>query len=171
MTSPQPSGGRDWDAEFEAITEQLRPAADAAWAEPETRPATRHTFDHGFETRAEESHRDSTELPAPRARIQGEAAPSETTAGLREAPPFEGADDFVPPDPEPIDTGDPATVIMLGCLVLGPLWLLYLLFFDRAAATLWWSTALALTCAGFVMAVARQPKARDEDDDDDGARV
>lgn len=169
MTSPQPPGGRDWDAEFEAITQQLRPTADASGADPDVRPATRHTFEHGFDSRPDEAPQVASELSAPRASTEGETIPS--SAHRHEEPALEDAEDFVPPDPEPIDSGDPATVVMLGCLVLGPLWLLYLLFFDRTAATLWWSAALALTCAGFVMAVARQPKTRDEDDDDDGARV
>ena len=94
-----------------------------------------------------------------------------TNRPLDGPPELEDDDDFVPPEPTPLDSDDPATIVMLGCLVLGPLWLLYLLFFDRNAATLWWSLAALITAAGFVMAVARQPKSRDEDDDDDGARV
>lgn len=187
MTNRQPDEARDWDAEFEAIAKSLRPQSDSSGDEPhEMPPASRHRFDHGFtEPPKDNSRGDSAsssatddDSPVPGFRDQWrmrDDAPSlpnlNTNRPLEDPPELEDDDDFVPPEPTPLDSDDPATIVMLGCLVLGPLWLLYLLFFDRNAATLWWSLAALITAAGFVMAVARQPKSRDEDDDDDGARV
>lgn len=82
------------------------------------------------------------------------------------------ADDFVPPEPAGLDMDDPHATIMIAALVLGPLWLMYLLLFDRYASLLWWALAIGVTVAGFGLAVARQPKSRDDEDpSDDGARV
>lgn len=83
----------------------------------------------------------------------------------------EGTESFVEPDPRPLDLSDPSVVIMVAALVLGPLWLVYLVFFHRDAPTLWWAAGAGVTVAGFVLAVVRQPRSRDEDDPDDGARV
>lgn len=164
---------RNWDAEFDEITRHLTPAQD------ELRPASRETFGPTDETGIP-GFRDSWRLP-------DEPAPAESTAHLRdiEVPSADAAsqdatdhgwptaehDDFVPPNPPPLETDDPATVVMVAALVLGPLWACYLLFFDRTAATLWWSCAITLTLVGFAMAVARQPKSRDDESNDDGARV
>lgn len=166
MSAPPPPSDRDWDAEFDAITRHLRPTPGTPLGDSEVRPATRHTFEHGFDTG------DDEQVPATPP-TRPDDSPGEPGAFVADPvrDPALDVDDFVPPEPRPVDVGDPATVVMLGCLALGPLWLLYLLFFDRTAATLWWGTALAVTGAGFVMVVARQPKSRDEDDDDDGARV
>ena len=83
----------------------------------------------------------------------------------------EHEEDFQPPAPPPLpkDEGFWATI---ACLVGGPLWLLYLFFFDRYAAALWWVAAVLITIAGIVLMVVRQPANRDEDDPfDDGARL
>lgn len=79
--------------------------------------------------------------------------------------------EFVPPEPSPLPS-DEGFWVTVGCLVVGPLWLLYLFFFDRYAATLWWVLALAIMLVGGVLLVVRQPKNREEDDPfDDGARL
>lgn len=180
MTSPQPDGARDWDAEFEAIAKHLRPHTDDATPDSSSRPASRQTFEHGFDTstggapsdQAVPGFRAQWRLPnddePPTSSFEEPAAPASQSD--RDALLDDEDDTFVPPEPQPFDADDPSTGIMLGFLVVGPLWLLYLLFFDRNAATLWWSIAAAMSFAGFVMLVARQPKSR-EDDDDDGARV
>lgn len=79
--------------------------------------------------------------------------------------------DFVPPEPEPLPQ-DEMFWVTLALLVVGPLWFLYLFFFDRYAATLWWVLALTMSFAGVAMLVLRQPRNREhEDPDDDGARL
>lgn len=62
----------------------------------------------------------------------------------------DGVDGFVEPDPKPLDVSDPSVVIMVAALVLGPLWLVYLVFFHRDAPTLWWAAGTGVTVAGFV---------------------
>lgn len=80
-------------------------------------------------------------------------------------------DDFVPPV-EPDLPSDEGFWVTLACLVVGPLWLLYLFFFDRYAAALWWVLAAGVCFAGMALMVLRQPKNRDDDDPfDDGARL
>lgn len=171
MTTPSE---RDWDAEFADITSRL---GDGLGQE---RP-------HDAVRSVVEPSRTPDELGQERSDTGSPEGDGTAVPGFMsqwripdpspdvESPPVEltwGEDDFVPPPPAPIDTSDPALVIMIAALVLGPLWLLYLLFFDREAAALWWGAAGGLTVLGFGLAVARQPRSRDEDDlDDDGARV
>ncbi|RNI24413.1 hypothetical protein [Flexivirga caeni] len=80
-------------------------------------------------------------------------------------------DTFVPAPPQPLPSSDEDLGFwtMLGCLIGGPLWLLYLLFFDRYAQSLWWVLACAVFVAGVVQLIMRSPKNRDDDPDDDGA--
>ena len=80
-------------------------------------------------------------------------------------------DTFVPAPPRPLPSGeeDIGFWTMLGALVGGPLWLLYLFFFDRYAPSLWWVLACALFVAGVLQLILRSPKNRDDDPDDDGA--
>lgn len=165
----KPDEERDWDREFEELTRGLD------WDDaPDVHPA-RSTFpdaEHPAEpspwiddgtTPAVPGFRDQWRVPDPPISADENRAQDDDKTT--------GEDIFVPPDPRPIDASDPHTVIMIGALIGGPFWLLYLLFFDRQASDLWWAAACGIFIAGFVMAVARQPKARDEDDPDDGARL
>jgi hypothetical protein len=56
-------------------------------------------------------------------------------------------------------------------LVAGPLLLLWLVMFRPDVSDWWTLGALGLTGGGFVLLVLRQPRDRDEDDPDNGARV
>ena len=77
---------------------------------------------------------------------------------------------FVPPQPAPLPTGDPLFWATVGGLVAGPVWLLYLYFFDRYARGIWWALAAGTFFAGVVLLLWRQPASRaDLDPDDDGA--
>ncbi|WP_446663955.1 hypothetical protein [Flexivirga sp. B27] len=80
-------------------------------------------------------------------------------------------DTFVPAPPQPLPSGeDLGFWTMVGCLLGGPAWLLYLYFFDRYAQSLWWVLACTLFVAGVIQLFMRSPKNRDDlDDDDDGA--
>lgn len=176
MTVPS---DRDWDAEFDEITSHLTPRPDAS------RPASRQTFgpaldagvpgfreswrlpDESMPTKAMDPSESTSRPPEPDAPAIGAIPPPAPI----DSDEMTADEDFVPPTPPPLETDNPATVIMLAALVLGPLWACYLLFFDRTAPTLWWSCAVAITLTGFVMAVVKQPKSRDEDSEDDGARV
>ncbi|HET8600304.1 MAG TPA: hypothetical protein VFL99_08260 [Segeticoccus sp.] len=118
----------------------------------------------------------------PPARREPPAAPApDSTPDPPLEPPLEPAwrgyevDDeeehFVPPPPRPLPAGDLSFWGILVGLLGGPLLLLYLAFFDRSAGSLWVAAGLALTIGGFALLVARQPRRRDEDDDDTGAQV
>lgn len=56
-------------------------------------------------------------------------------------------------------------------LVGGPLLLLWLVLFRPSVSSWWTLAALGLTVGGFVLLVLRQPRTRDADDPDDGARL
>lgn len=88
------------------------------------------------------------------------------------APMLEDDGHFEPPAPEPLPAGDLHFWAILGSLIGGPLWLLYLLFFDRYARPMWWLMACGVCVAGVVMLIMRQPANRDDFDEyDDGARL
>lgn len=184
MSTPE----RDWEAEFAEIAARLRAderGQDASAATPRRSAAHELLADAEAATEEPPSEQVTRARPAPPAsavpgfRQQWRVPDAQPADGERadvaeEETDREVADDgdFVPPQPDPLDTDDPGALVMLGCFVIGPLWLLYLLLFDRSAATIWWSAGALLTLAGFVLAVARQPKNRDEDDpSDDGARL
>ncbi|HET8594958.1 MAG TPA: hypothetical protein VFM07_06900 [Intrasporangium sp.] len=77
---------------------------------------------------------------------------------------------FVPPAVHlPSAEDDPMYWATVGCLVGGPLLLLYLLIFDRGGSAWWVVTAVAVTVIGFVMLVLRG--GTDRDPFDDGTRV
>lgn len=92
----------------------------------------------------------------------------------RQHVPPEDPDDetFTPPPPQPLPAflGDWPFYLALGGLVLGPLLLVLLVMFAPTERHLMW-VAAALTIAGFLTLVMRQPHDRDPDDTDDGARV
>lgn len=165
MSLPPPPE-RDWDAEFNDIVGRIQLEAGS-----NDLPASRRvvgqppTFDAGSQ-QAEPAHETESNEAVPGFRSQWRVPDV-----IADEDENEDADDFVPPDPEPLDSDDPATIVMIAALVVGPLWLLYLLFFDRYAAWLWWSLAALVTVTGFVLAIARQPQSRDEEDPDEGARV
>ena len=56
-------------------------------------------------------------------------------------------------------------------LVVGPLVLLWLVLFRPNVSDWWTIGALLMTVGGFVLLVLRQPRDRDENDPDNGARV
>lgn len=56
-------------------------------------------------------------------------------------------------------------------LVVGPIVLLWLVLFRPDVSDWWTLGALAMTIGGFVLLVLRQPRDRDENDPDNGARV
>ncbi|GAB49483.1 hypothetical protein [Mobilicoccus pelagius] len=89
------------------------------------------------------------------------------------SPPEDPDDEtFTPPPPEPLPaffTDWPFYLALCG-LVLGPVGLVLLVVFAPTERHLMWGAA-ALTIAGFVTLVLRQPHDRDPDDTDDGARV
>lgn len=60
--------------------------------------------------------------------------------------------------------------IVIG-LTVGPLLLLYLAFFGENHSPWWMYGAFALAIGGFALLVLRQPRKRDDDDHDDGARL
>lgn len=95
-------------------------------------------------------------------------APTSDTESLLDA-----NDEYEPPPPAPLPAGDLSFWGALAGLVAGPLWLLYLVFFDRYARTIWWVLACLLFVAGFALLVLRQPRSRDDDWDDevDGAEL
>ncbi|HET7475355.1 MAG TPA: hypothetical protein VFJ97_04940 [Dermatophilaceae bacterium] len=78
---------------------------------------------------------------------------------------------FVPPPPAPLPAGDLQFWAILIGLVGGPLLLLWQMVFVRDATSWWLLVAVAMTAGGFGLLVARLPARRDEDDDDNGARV
>lgn len=73
---------------------------------------------------------------------------------------------YVPPPPQPLPSSEDKHfwLMMLG-LVGGPLLFLWLILFDRDGNGWWMVGAIAMTVAGFVLLVLRQPFERDEDDD------
>ncbi|WP_052466753.1 hypothetical protein [Mobilicoccus massiliensis] len=99
--------------------------------------------------------------------------PAETAAWRQHVPPEDDDEEgFVPPPPSPLPPvlTDWSFYLALVGLVGGPLWLLYLVFVTPTEHRQMWAAG-ALTIAGFVTLVLRQPHDRDPDDDDDGARV
>lgn len=121
------------------------------------------------ERTSEPLDRDDPEPPAPEPAPF--VVPAQWRAGTGPSIVEDHEDEFVPPEPEPLPH-DEGFWLTLGCLVGGPVWLLYLFFFDRYAASLWWVLAIAMFVAGIVLLVMRQPASREDDDPfDDGARL
>jgi hypothetical protein len=108
----------------------------------------------------------------------GPAAPHDESS----PPPAQdvGEDDDQDDDEEHFEPGPTAPLppqedlhfwgIVVG-LVTGPLLLLWLVIFRPNVSDWWVLAALGLTVGGFVLLVLRQPRTRDENDPDDGARV
>lgn len=188
MTSTGPQEHeRDWDAEFAEIADRLGGLSSDDVDAPSRTSANRTHFDapdaplvDRFEVPVESSQeeRPATDVVSSRAAsshgvVQQPAEPL-VVAPAHTAPEPENDDPgpaFVPAPPRPLEADDPATVIMIGALIGGPLWLVVLTVFDREAGAFWWMLAGLTVVLGLGLAIARQPRSRDEDDDDDGARV
>lgn len=116
--------------------------------------------------------------PPPPARPDESGTPQAAAAGATGTPrpgsawrahvPVEDPDDehYLPPPPQPLPSSDDKHfwLMMLG-LVGGPLLFVWLMLFDRDGNGWWMVGAIAMTVAGFVLLVLRQPFERDEDDD------
>jgi len=87
-------------------------------------------------------------------------------------PPEDEDEGFEPSPPRPLPSfyDDWPFYLALVGLVGGPLWLVFLAVFASTEHTKMLMAGV-LTVAGFVTLVLRQPRERDVDDDDDGARV
>jgi hypothetical protein len=159
----EPEEQTDIDRRFAEIVAQLEPQ-EADWDEAVT-PAPSTDADAGADE--DDDVESATPEPSPLAGLpsQWRMPPSGSASMLDD----DEADVFVPAPPQPLPSGDDMGFwAMVGCLVGGPAWLLYLFFFDRYAPSLWWVLACALFVAGVVQLFMRSPKNRD-DDDDDGA--
>ena len=189
--------GRDWQAEFDAIvghldldlSEPRRSAAREIVREPEPSSSAEHaTRTSATDAEPATPHDDAHPTAADASAVPGfkpqwrattsglpigdvptDAAAAHDTGDVDE---IDDSADFIPPEPAAFESDDPATVIMVVSLIVGPLWLMYLLFFHRYASAIWWGMAVGFTVLGFALAVTRQPKSVEErDPDDDGARV
>lgn len=76
---------------------------------------------------------------------------------------------FEPPPAAPLPVGDLQFWAIIAGMVGGPLMLLYLVFFNRDASSVWVLVAIAMSIGGFVLLVSRMPG--QHEDDDDGARL
>ncbi|MDO5711021.1 MAG: hypothetical protein Q4P32_04680 [Micrococcales bacterium] len=106
-------------------------------------------------------------------RNAGDGLGPQNTPWRQHIPPPEPDEDFVPPRPAPLPRNDLGFWgAMLG-LIVGPLWLIYLVVTDPHGSRLPIGLSLAMTVGGFALVVARLPRrARSSDEsDDDGAVV
>jgi hypothetical protein len=76
---------------------------------------------------------------------------------------------FEPPPVTPLPAGDLQFWAIIAGMTVGPLLLLYLVFFNRNASSYWIFAAIAMSVGGFALLVSRMPG--QNDDDDDGARL
>ena len=98
--------------------------------------------------------------------------PAEPGASAHRDEPQEDPEEHFHPGPtQPLPAGDLQFWGIVIGLTGGPLLLLYLVLFNRDASSLWLLLSIAMTVGGFAMLVSRLPGHRDEDDDDDGARL
>jgi len=157
----EPEKQTDIDRRFAEIVAQLQ-SEEAGWDGPDDADETAAGTEPDAAGSQDESAQPTVaELPA-----QWRMPPSGSASLLDD-----DDETFVPAPPRPLPSGeeDIGFWTMIGCLVGGPLWLLYLFFFDRYAQSLWWVLACALFVAGVVQLIMRSPKNRDDDPDDDGA--
>ena len=106
-----------------------------------------------------------------------EPTPQDREGGAEHAEPAELADsgddehfEPFPTAPLPPQEDHQFWGIIVG-LVAGPVLLLWLVMFRPDVSDWWTLGALGLTVGGFVLLVLRQPRDRDEDGPDNGARV
>lgn len=158
----EPEKQTDIDRRFAEIVAQLGDD-EADWDAPDDDEGTTDPADAADDVEPDEQtpRPPPAELPA-----QWRMPPSGSASFLDD-----DDETFVPAPPRPLPSGDEDLGFwsMLGCLLGGPLWLLYLFFFDRYAPSLWWVLACAVFVAGVVQLIMRSPKNRDDDPDDDGA--
>lgn len=109
--------------------------------------------------------------PAPEARPAGRA--DDGSDGWRVHAPSEQDADFTPPTPAPLPRGELTFWAALIGLVVGPVWLLYLVMAQPHGSRIPMALAVLLIVGGFVALVARSPRRRRdrEDTGDDGAVV
>lgn len=155
----EPEKQTDFDRRFAEIVAHLEPD-EAGWDSPEVSMGDPEQPQEDTPAAGDPSTSPLAGLPT-----QWRMPPSGSASFLDD-----DADTFVPAPPRPLPSGDEDLGFwtMLGCLIGGPAWLLYLFFFDSYAQSLWWVLACAVFVAGVVQLVMRSPKSRD-DDDDDGA--
>lgn len=157
----EPENQTDIDRRFAEIVAQLLPEDDPPW---DGSASSENPTDSAESTAAPEQDESPgpslADLPA-----QWRMPPSGSASLL------DDDETFVPAPPRPLPSGDEDIGFwtMAACLVGGPLWLLYLFFFDRYAQSLWWVLACAVFVAGVVQLIMRSPKNHDDDPDDDGA--
>ena len=178
---PRPPDDRDEvDRRFREIVAGLEgrtagePATEDDLGEPTDRPGGEAT-DSGPEPPGDEagpSPRPSTTAPDPSANPWpshlGTGTPRGMATDHRSYEPPEEDDHFVPPRPDPLHSGDLLFWAILVGLVVGPL----LVFLSAIVPLLgrgWTFFGAAMTVAGFVLLVLRQPRHRR--DGDWGARV
>jgi len=160
----EPENQTEIDRRFAEIVAQFGPD-ETDWNAPE---AVEDAGDHPTDETEPEPDRKDEPPASPLAELPAQwRMPPSGSASLLD----DDDETFVPAPPRPLPSGeeDLGFWTMLGCLVGGPLWLLYLLFFDRYAQSLWWVLACALFVAGVVQLIMRSPKNHDDDPDDDGA--
>lgn len=130
------------------------------------RDGDQHDFDRRFEELTSDWHSEEAERQTPPAAIPAQWRASEGPSFVERHEP-----DFIPPEPAPLPSDEMFWVTIVA-LVGGPLWLLYLFFFDRYTSALWWTLATTTFFAGVLLLVLRQPANRDDQDpEDDGARL
>ncbi len=76
---------------------------------------------------------------------------------------------FEPPPVTPLPAGDLQFWAIIAGMSGGPLLLVYLVFFNRYASSLWILLAIGMSVGGFALLVSRMPG--QDDDDDNGARL
>lgn len=155
----EPEKQTDIDRRFAEIVAQLGPE-ESAWDDADSTSPE--------QANPEETQEDPAPAEDPLANLPSQwRMPPSGSASLLD----DEDDAFVPAPPAPLPSGDDLGFwTMAGCLVGGPVWLLYLFFFDRYAQSMWWVLACALFVAGVIQLIMRSPKNRDDqDEDDDGA--
>ena len=160
--------GRDVDAEFAAIV--------AGWDDVPDLPSslTDADVDAGSGAAGSPASPVATPEPQPEPPADPVAPPPvadrEVPApGIVEAALEEGH--FEPP---PVQLPGQEDIHFWGIVVgltLGPILLLWMVFFGSGHSVWWTYAGVAMTLGGFALLVLRLPKDRDDDDHDSGARV
>ncbi|GGK69422.1 hypothetical protein [Ornithinimicrobium pekingense] len=170
----QPDDRDDVDRRFREIVAGLEAPPPAGAAEGEETPTGTAVPDGSApEDTAAPPDPTSTGTPAgpapnPWPSHLGAGTPHGMATDHRSYEPPEEDDHFVPPRPDPLPAGDLHFWAILTGLVVGPL-LVFLSAIVPVLDRAWTFVGAALTIAGFVLLVLRQPRHRR--DDDWGARV
>lgn len=172
MTTSQPPRGEpdDVDARFADIVSRWDDAPDEARPDPE--PPVVPVDDARAHTAPDPWGGPETEGAPPGAPEPAPLFGSPVPWRVHEVPEDLEDEGYEPPPPAPLPSPlhDWPFYLALVGLVGGPLWLVALAIFAPTEHSLMWMAGL-LAAAGFVTLVVRQPRERDVDDDDDGARV